>query len=344
MDSLTQLTFGAACGEAVLGPKVGRKALFWGAFLGTLPDLDVFIPLGGPVNDFVYHRGFSHSLFLLALLSPLMAWGITRIHPATRKYWKGWLLLCILVLETSVLLDFFTVYGTQVLWPFDTTPLAWPILFIVDPLVTLPVLLGVLAALVLTRSSTLGHRLNSVGLAFSVAYLVWAFSARELVEHRVQDKLARQGVSYSRFLASPAAFTTLLWRIVGVDEDRYFEAYLSLLDKEAPLLVDRYPRNLELLQGLEGHPPVVKLRWFTRGYYAFSKEGGYIAMTDLRMGSEPHYVFRFKVARVENAHPIPVRDERLKSRLDWRQLVWIWHRIWEPVPVPASTSPRAAPR
>ena len=71
MDSLTQLTFGAACGEAVLGKKIGRKALVWGAVLGTLPDLDVFIPLGGPVNDFVYHRGFSHSLILLALLSPM---------------------------------------------------------------------------------------------------------------------------------------------------------------------------------------------------------------------------------------------------------------------------------
>ena len=51
MDSLTQLTFGAACGEAILGKKMGRKGLIWGAILGTLPDLDVFIPLGSPVDD-----------------------------------------------------------------------------------------------------------------------------------------------------------------------------------------------------------------------------------------------------------------------------------------------------
>ena len=49
MDSLTQLTFGAACGEAILGKKVGRMAIAWGAVLGTLPDLDVFIPLSSPV-------------------------------------------------------------------------------------------------------------------------------------------------------------------------------------------------------------------------------------------------------------------------------------------------------
>ena len=92
----------------------------WGAFLGTLPDLDVFIPLGGPVNDFVYHRGFSHSLILLALLSPIIAWLITKVHPDTKRYYRRWVLLSFLVLEASVLLDLLTIYGTQIFWPFDT--------------------------------------------------------------------------------------------------------------------------------------------------------------------------------------------------------------------------------
>jgi inner membrane protein len=189
MDSLTQLTFGAACGEAVLGQKVGRKALVWGAVLGTLPDLDVFIPLGGPVNDFVYHRGFSHSLILLALLSPMIAWLISKIHPDTKRYYRGWVLLSFLVLEASVLLDLLTIYGTQIFWPFDTTPMAIPVLFIIDPLFTLPIFSGVLAALVLKRNRSLGHRLNSVGLFLSLFYLIWAFGAGEFVERRVRKSL-----------------------------------------------------------------------------------------------------------------------------------------------------------
>ena len=332
MDSLTQLTFGAACGEAILGQKVGRKALVWGAVLGTLPDLDVFIPLGGPVNDFVYHRGFSHSLILLALLSPIVAWLISKIHPETKRYYRGWVLLAFLVLEASVLLDFLTIYGTQILWPFDTTPLAFPILFIIDPLFTLPVLSGVIAALVLKRKRSLGHLINSVGLFLSLAYLAWAFAAGEFVEHRVRNKLARQEVSYSRFISSPAPFTTLLWRVVGIDEDRYFESYFSIFDQDSPLFVDFYPRNLALMAGIEDHPPVVKLKWFTRGYYAFCTVGDDVVMTDLRMGSEPDYVFRFKVARLNDHHPQPIDDERLKSNQDWRRLAWVWKRIWNPVP------------
>ena len=332
MDSLTQLTFGAACGEAVLGHKVGRKALVWGAVLGTLPDLDVFIPLGGPVNDFVYHRGFSHSLILLALISPMIAWLISKIHPDTKQYYRRWVLLSFLVLEASVLLDLLTIYGTQILWHFDTTPLAFPVLFIIDPLFTLPVLVGVLAALVLKRKPSLGHRINSVGLFLSLAYLAWAFGASEFVERRVREKLARQAVSYSQFVVSPAPFTSLLWRVVGIQKDRYFETYFSLFDQNTPLIVDFYPRNLAFMASIEEHPPIVKLKWFTRGYYAFSTVDEYVVMTDLRMGSEPDYVFRFKVARLNDRHPQPIDDERLRTTQDWRRLAWVWKRIWNAMP------------
>jgi inner membrane protein len=332
MDSLTQLTFGAACGEAVLGHKVGRKALLWGAVLGTLPDLDVFIPLGGPVNDFVYHRGFSHSLFVLALLSPVIAGLISKVHPDTKRFYRGWLLMSFLVLEGSVLLDLMTIYGTQIFWPFDTTPRAIPALFIIDPLFTLPILSGVLAVLLLKRHRPLGSRINTFGLALSLAYLVWGIGAGAFVKHRVAQKLSRQEVTYSQFILSPAPFTTLLWRVVGIEKDQYFETYFSLFDGETPLFVRLYPRNLALMSGIEEHPPIIKLKHFTRGYYAFSTVGMYVVMTDLRMGSEPDYVFRFKVARLNESLSIPTDDERLKTKQDWRGLGWIWKRIWNPMP------------
>jgi inner membrane protein len=331
LDSLTQLTLGATIGEAVLGPKVGRKAIFWGAVLGTLPDLDVFIPMGGPVDDFVYHRGFSHSVFLLALISPLLAWLITRLHPSTKKYFNRWLFLTFLVLEIGVLLDFLTIYGTQILWPFKTEPLAWPVFFIIDPLFTLPILLGTLAALVLSRKKPLGHRLNTIGLVLSLIYTIWAFGAKEYVESRVRDKLSQQHVSLSQLVSTPTPFNTFLWQFVGIDNKRYFETFFSIFDGNTPLLVNYYPRNLELVHGLERHPPVVKLQWFTRGYYALSKEGKDILVTDLRMGSTPYHVFRFKVGEEGNPHSLPAEAERMQTIRDWGQLKWIWKRIWKPM-------------
>ena len=338
MDSLTQLVLGATCGEAVLGKQVGRKAPLWGAILGTLPDLDVLIPLGGPVNDFVYHRGFSHSLILLALLSPLVAWLIIKLHAATRQFYLRWVLLVFVVFEASVLIDLMTIYGTQIFWPFDTTPRAIPVLFIIDPFFTLPILLGLLASLfmpatLLRKNRSLGHCLNTIGLCISLTYLGWAFMAGEYVKHSVAKKLARQQIPYSQFIVSPTPFNTLLWRIVGIDEDRYFETYFSVFDQHNDeLFIDVYPRNLSLIAGIEEHPPIAKLKHFTRGYYAVSKVEDYVTMTDLRMGAEPSYVFEFKVARLNKSNPVPVNDERVDNPRGWSSLNWVWLRIWRPIP------------
>ena len=206
--------------------------LMWGAILGTLPDLDVFIPLGGPVNNFVYHRGFSHSLILLALLSPLVAWLIIKIHSNTRHLYLRWVLLAFVVFEVSILIDLMTIYGTQIFWPFDTTPRAIPVLFIIDPFFTLPILLGLLASLSFRKNRQLGHRLNTIGLCISLAYLSWAFTTGEYVKSKVAEKLARQQIPYSQFTVCPAPFNTLLWRILGIDGDRYFETHFSLLDED----------------------------------------------------------------------------------------------------------------
>ena len=62
-------------------------------------------------------------------------------------------------------------------------------------------------------------------------------------------------------------------------------------------------------------------------YYAFSTVDEDVVMTDLRMGSELDFVFRFKVARLNDQHPEPTDDERLKTNQDWRRLAWVWKRI-----------------
>src|SRR5512145_629612 len=93
LDSVTQIALGAAVGEAVLGRKVGSRAILWGALCGTLPDLDVFIPFAGPVEAFTYHRSFSHSILVALLATPLIAWLILKLHPDTAPQRRGWLLL-----------------------------------------------------------------------------------------------------------------------------------------------------------------------------------------------------------------------------------------------------------
>ena len=79
MDSLTQIVLGAAVGEAVLGRKVGNKAILWGAVAGTIPDLDVLSKyFVDEVTALEMHRGFSHSILFSLLFAPIFGFLIKK--------------------------------------------------------------------------------------------------------------------------------------------------------------------------------------------------------------------------------------------------------------------------
>ncbi|MEG0247678.1 MAG: metal-dependent hydrolase, partial [Pseudomonas sp.] len=147
MDSLTQAVLGAALQGTVLGRIQGRRSLLYGAALATLPDLDVVIRYADPVSQMTYHRGFSHSIFVLTGLALLLAWWVNRCWPGKGYTLPRLFLAFWLVLVTHPVLDAFTVYGTQLFWPLALTPQSWAAVFIIDPVYTVPLLAAVIYTL-----------------------------------------------------------------------------------------------------------------------------------------------------------------------------------------------------
>ncbi|MFC1681510.1 metal-dependent hydrolase [Pseudomonadota bacterium] len=329
MDSVTQFALGAAVGEATLGRKVGNRALVWGGICGTLPDLDVFVPLGNVVNDFVYHRSATHSLLVMALAAPVVAWAIVRIHPGTRDLYKRWWLLVYLAFATHALLDGFTAYGTQLLWPIGSTPVTWSTLFIIDPFYTLPLLVGIVAALWLSRESDRGHLINRACLAISTVYLGWSVLAKTWVDDAFTRSLAEQGIPSHSMFTTPTPFNTLLWRAVVMDDNGYYEGYYSVLDDDADIEFVHYRSEQELLDGIKDHSAVQRLQWFSKGFYTVDRVEDAVVMSDLRMGVESSYVFRFQVGRISNPHPVPVEPARLPVYRDMDKLKFMLRdRVW----------------
>lgn len=81
MDSITQITLGAAVGEVVLGKKVGNRAMLWGAIAGTVPDLDILANFQATeISALAFHRAFTHSI-TFAIVSPIvLGWIIHKIY------------------------------------------------------------------------------------------------------------------------------------------------------------------------------------------------------------------------------------------------------------------------
>jgi inner membrane protein len=323
MDSLTQITLGAAVGEAVAGRQAQNKAPLWGAFFGTLPDLDVLAnPFLTEAQSLLFHRGPSHSLVFVIVAAVACGLGLARLHRG-RASWRRWALLVGAVLLTHVGLDCLTSYGTQVFWPFSRTPVIFGTIFIIDPLYTVPLAGGLLAALRWKSGSHRRRLANYVGLVVSSAYLLLTVGNKLYVERVFEASLRSQSLPTERVFTKPTAFNNLLWTAISEGEDGFYVGYYSLLDPDQEVSFRSVPKKHHLLGDAATSPFVDRLRWFSRGYYVVRETPtGTLTVQDLRFGRndlgltpDGQYMFTFHLRRNDQGAVIGFRQERPPFRL-----------------------------
>jgi inner membrane protein len=304
MDSLSQIALGAALGVSVMGRRTALwKAAAWGGVAGTLPDLDALVDHGDPISNMTLHRADSHALLWLTLAAPPLGWLIARLNGQPHE-WRRWCLAIWLILVTHALLDAMTIYGTQLLRPFTDHPYGVGSIFIVDPLYTVPLLVGL--AVALGRSGHRGLRWNTAGLLLSTAYLAWSWGAQQHMRGIAVQALADQGITAQRLLVTPTPLNTVLWRVVAVTPDGFHEGFRSLLDREPGIRFDRFDRGTALRDPVAELRSVRRLAWFSHGFYKLSQRGDRVLVIDLRMGRQPSYAFEFAVARRSGERLVPL--------------------------------------
>ncbi len=347
MDSLTQIVLGAAVAAAIAPPRHRRAALLAGAALGTLPDLDV-LPINlitdDPVARMTWHRSFSHSVLVL----PFVAWAIWawfrsrggRVAQDPRRWF--WAMQAALV--THPLLDAFTVYGTQLLWPLPVRPVMWSSVFIIDPLYTVWLLLACVVAWV-WRERRAVQPVLVAGLALSSLYLGASLLAKQQVERAADLALAPLGLEQAPRFSVPMPFNILLWRVVAMTPDGFVEGDRSLVADRGPMKFRAYASDVQALSQVSDYPAVRRLDWFNRGFMKAQARDGQLVVSDLRMGAEPDYSFRFAVAAQQDGQWREIPPQQLQW--PWqagRRLGAMWRRIWatpESADVAATAMPGA---
>lgn len=331
MDSLTQIVLGAAVGEAVLGSKVGNKAMLYGAIAGTLPDLDV---LSGYFTDTVtaieWHRGLSHSLFFSLLFAPVLGWLIAKVEKKTGVGWKEWTLLLFLGLFTHPILDAFTTWGTQLFWPLETR-LAFQTIFVIDPLYTLPFLFFLILAMREKRTSPKRRKFNTLGMLVSSAYLMLTVILKGLAYTHFVDQLKLQEIAYEQISVRPTPFNTMLWTANIDVGDAYLVGNYSFFDSKA-IRFTTYPKNHQLLGDLVTKDKVKRLINITEGWYTITQKGGSLYFNDLRFGllslepKESRFAFSYELIEVQDDLQV---KETPKRRPDAKKLLAaLWSRMW----------------
>lgn len=298
MDSLTQIILGAAVGEAVLGKKVGNKAMLYGAIAGTIPDLDIFSSyFTDTVSALEIHRGFTHSVVFSVVFAPICAWLVTRYE--AYKSIKGWSWLFFWGFITHPILDAHTTWGTQLFWPLETR-YAFKTIFVIDPLYTVPFLIFLLLAMFQDKTSAKRHRYNNLGLIISTGYLGLTFLLKWMAFKKFETALEQQHIVYTQIDTRPSPMNTILWSANVETDEAYLLGHYSFLDTK-PITFETYKKNHDLLGDLIHDKTVQRMINVSEGWFTIVKTNDQLLYNDLRFGllsmerGAQNFVFQYEI-------------------------------------------------
>lgn len=219
MDNLTHGLLGLAVGALGAsvhtrreGPTVTGKAILLGSVIAAeIPDLDTLWPTEPVLQALQAHRGISHSLVavpLVALLGTVLALAVFR----KARFLPVWLCALVTVPVAHLLPDLWTGWGTRLLLPFSDTRLAMDWTMVVDPLVTLPLLIGAIVAFK-------RRRLFPIHLAFAVAALY--VGGRGVIQSHLTSRVAAVHPGAETISVFPSILGPFHWRWVAADPAMY---------------------------------------------------------------------------------------------------------------------------
>ncbi len=285
-------------GELMLGKRLGKQAMAWGALIGVLPDVDgIFSLFFDSAHQLAFRHGLGHSLWFLALVSYGLAHWLAKQWKKEKiaKAQAGGFVFAILC--GHLLLECVTVEGAAVLWPFSGESLAFNCVFPLDflfcgPLVVAAAWLAVLPVEVVKKSRgkkpqppSKRRRVCSWGLGASAGYLLLAVAMKFVASAGFDADLKRRGTVHQRRMEAPTMFNIFLWRAVVDRGDELWVGYRTVFERhETPVRWTIYPKGKTALAGMEDTREIQTLARVTNGWWIARPNAKGAWLGDLRYG------------------------------------------------------------
>lgn len=207
MDPITHAASGAVAMLAMPNRPASYLAVPLAALAAASPDVDVLLA-NTPLQFLLLHRGITHSLFFAPLLGLLLALlGRSLWQAQTYGHWrfaKTWLFMTAMVL-LHIWLDCITTYGTMIFVPFSHMRVRLNAVFIIDLLVTLPLLWAIWRWRARRGLLLLAMAWLFVYPGLSIGLNAWHAS-------QTRERLTAQGRTPTQIVVLPDAFSPLFWR------------------------------------------------------------------------------------------------------------------------------------
>ncbi len=268
-------------GELMMGKRLGKQAMGWGALFGLLPDFDgILSPFFDSAHQLAFRHGLSHSLWFLALLAYGMAHWLEKLwkkEKITKAQAGGFVFA---VLCGHLLLECLTVEGASVLWPFSAAGVSFNCVFPLDfllsgPLVVAAVWLALLPAEVVKKSRAKKQsppskrmRVCSWGLGLSASYVLLAVGMKFVASAGFEADLNRRGTVWQRRMEAPTMGNIFMWRSVVDRGDEFWVGYRTIFESHAtPVRWTIYPQGKAALAGVVDTREIKTLARITHGWW-----------------------------------------------------------------------------
>jgi inner membrane protein len=233
LDTLTHGLIGILGSKTGFSQRNGKIATI--AFLigAIFPDIDLIVSFFGPEFSLRYHRGITHSIIAAPVFAMFIAAVIYRFAS-----FKKFVLLSVIValgIYSHILFDLITSYGTVIFDPISMKRYSWNLVFILDPFITIPVVLGLILC---WKWSDRALRISVSILTFLVIYLVLNLCVKLVYEEKLRGFAAANSIAVKRSTVYPRPLAPFFWMGVIETEDAFYRLDYSIL-REVPVRLDK---------------------------------------------------------------------------------------------------------
>ena len=309
MDPVTQGAFGAIFAQTISSKKKILVGSIVGCFAGLAPDLDIFIrSASDPLLKLEYHRQFTHSLIFI----PIGALIVTFFSRLLFKKYLSWgetYFFSFIGFATHGLLDACTSYGTQLLWPFSDERISWNYISVVDPFLTIPVILAIIFAIIMKNKY-----ITLFGIVYILVYLTFGAYQENRAQFVGKSIANLRGHESKDLTAKPSLGNLFLWKTIYEDDGFYYVDAVRLFSKseycQGTKIKKLYLPNdfPELDITSQQYKDIKRFDWFSQGYLGKVIDKNII--TDVRYSAVPNEVDGLWGIRIN-------LDKNNSSHVDW---------------------------
>lgn len=320
MDPLTHGALGAAAAGLIGGQRNDLRIPLCGAMAGALPDIDIIPTLFmDPMASISWHRGFTHSLVFVLLVSVLLGYWFFRVFKNDTHDRYGplfWSMALAAALCSHIALDCFTTYGTRIFLPFSDYRVAFSTIAIIDPAYSIPVVISALSLFAVRNSGRVKKILFYGGLCAGTIYLMFTVINKMHIDEVFTRNLHRQHRASARLMTTPMPFSNFLWVGIAEGHDSYYTGYYSLLDRDDVVIFTADKKNHEYISGMMDDQSIQTIISFAKEFYSIEFHDGDIVFNDLRYGSyaagigKKEYVFSYIIRNTGGSVVIAPKGHR----------------------------------